>query len=438
MSTELTGMLTPFGGPPVPEDGIEHVFIQEIAVYVPNYVNLKSVQKCLEYRRSRFIDVDSDTFSGERQLSRWPRQQFLVLEKDHFVQFSHYHPPIKFNYTSLNAVMALQFRLISLTNMSRTDFVEVDGLWQLEQLPVLVFVFGEDADTLRSDYLVDDNTISEYYASTTTMDMSKLVAVAQSKAGLCVSHFFVVNRGKDYWAVDTRDSSIQHSFGPPTKTRTISRLADGSMTIQALIDEEQLLSKENSILTSQNPNFKLYDINGEEVVEGEAIVLQIQRESGEGERDESEGKYSSEYKRLSMYEGRDWVNVFDHTGDGSGLGVFTHGSADDASYLGVAVVDEVTYLTYYDEFLQLEGNAPGSYVVALPDVPLKQNRLRISYIDDGYIALSQWETETPITCEWIKSSYGAIWLSDPNDKLHPRKLLRLRLIKAWKPKLRLD
>ncbi|KAJ2439825.1 hypothetical protein GGF42_007830, partial [Coemansia sp. RSA 2424] len=348
------------------------------------------MQKCLEDRHSSFISVDSATFSGALQLDKRPYQQFLVLEKDHFTQFSYNHPPVKFSYKSRNAAMSLLWRSVSFSDMSVTKFVEVDGLWQLEQLPVLYFVFGEDADTLCSNYLIDGNTITDYYESTAAMDMAELAVVAQSKAGLCMSHFFVVNRNKDYWAVDTKDPSIGYAFGPSTKTRTISKLADGSLTLQELIDEEQPLAASDEPRTSQSPGFKLRDVNGEEVVEGEEFALHIPSEIYEDE-DEDRGI------GRSMYEGKDWVEFF---------GEYASGAMDHGANFGVAVVDSIAYLTYEGMFLQIDGEDEAHYAIFLPDVPSEQNRILISYADDGDVVLSQWGTGMPICLEWVKAAFG--------------------------------
>ncbi|KAJ2434107.1 hypothetical protein GGF42_009282, partial [Coemansia sp. RSA 2424] len=297
--------------PPLLRLAEDNSYIQGLTVYVPEYVKVESMQKCLEDRRSSFVSVDSATFSGTLQLEKRPSyQQFLVLEKAHFTLFSYNHPPVKFSYKSRNAVMSLLWRSVLISDMSTTKFVEVDGLWQLEQLPILYFVFGEDAHTLCSNYLIDGNTITEYYESTAAMDMAELAIVAQSKAGLCVSHFFVVNRGKNYWAVDTKDPSISYAFGPSTKTRTISKLADGSLTLQELIDEEKPLAASDEPRTSQSPDFKLRDANGEEVVEGEEFALHIPSKTYEDE-DEDRGI------EWSFYEGKDWVEFFGEHASGT-------------------------------------------------------------------------------------------------------------------------
>ncbi|KAJ2490277.1 hypothetical protein IWW37_003309 [Coemansia sp. RSA 2050] len=191
------------------------------ALYVLDHVNLDSVQKCLEDQRGSFVTINSTKFTSEAELKSRSHDRFFVLERD-YALLNQSHPPVKFSYKSRNAIMTLSWRTTMFTDMSSTKFVEVGGLWQLEQLPVLCFAFGRDADTLSSSYVIDDDTIHEHYDSTATVDMAELAIVAWGKSNLCVSHFFVVNRSKEYWAVDTKDPSISYAFGMPTKTRTMT------------------------------------------------------------------------------------------------------------------------------------------------------------------------------------------------------------------------
>ncbi|KAJ2862231.1 hypothetical protein GGH94_004397 [Coemansia aciculifera] len=421
---EMASMPSPPSAPPAIAEEAQESYVRPPIIYIPEYINFKSVQRCLEDRRASLVNVNSATFSGELQLEKVSYQKFLVLERDHFTVFSPYYPSVKFSYKSRNAAMSHLWRAFTFTDMASTKFVEVDGLWQLEQLPVLCFVFGQEADTLKSSYLIDDNTIHEYYESETTIDMAELATVAQGKADLCVSHFFVVNRGKEYWAVDTKDPSISYTFGPSTKTRTISRLVDGSMTVQALKEEEQ---PQNDIeaRTSQNPEFKLRDINGEEVVEGDSFMLHIRSERGEDEDEDAEGECDT------MLNGKDWLDIFDHTDGGSGLGVVAFGSVDCGGCFGVAVIGGITYITYDGKFLQLGDNYRSLDVVVLPDIPSESTRIQISYNDDGDVVLSQWGTTKVITCEWIKASYGAVYLRNAKDISIPEERLRMRLIKEW-------
>ncbi|KAJ2057253.1 hypothetical protein GGI17_005748 [Coemansia sp. S146] len=389
--------------------------------YVPDYINFVSVQKCLEDRRSDFVTVNSATFSAELELESRRSERFFVLERDHFVLFSPLYSPAKFSYKSRNAVTSHLWRTAAFTGMTGTKFVEVDGLWQLEQLPVLCFVFGQDADTLKSSYLIDDNTIHEYYESTATVDMAKLAAVVQGKADLCVSYFFVVNRGKEYWAVDTKDPSISYAFGPSTKTRTISRLVDGSMTVQALIDEE-LSQTSIDARTSQIPDFKLYDMNGEEVVEGDRFVLQI---PGRGESEDEDPEDRRE--RHTMFDEKDWISTFDTVCLSGESGAMFVGSMDDASYFGVTVVDGITYLTFEGSLVQIEddGNCPG--IVILPEPPSKCNRIHLTYSDNGLTVLSRCGSKVPITFEWTKTTCGFFYIVEGSSIDNSAKL---RIIKV--------
>ncbi|KAJ2867743.1 hypothetical protein GGH94_000617 [Coemansia aciculifera] len=373
--------------------------------YVHDYINLGSVQKCLEDRRSDFVTVNSTTFSAELELESRPHERFFVLERDHFTLFSHSHTPVKFSYKSRNAVMSPLWRDVAFTDMTSTKFVEVDGLWQLEQLPVLCFVFGQDADTLQSSYLIDDNTIHEYYESTATVDMAELATVAQGKADLCVSHFFVVNRGKEYWAVDTKDPSISYAFGPSTKTRTISRLANGSIAVRALIDEE-LSQISIDAHTSQITEFKLRDINGEEVAEGDHFVLQIPDRSDDEDEDEDIRE------RRTMFDNKDWVTIFNRSHFNFGSEVMFTGTMDYGFSFGIAVVDGITYLTFEGQFVQINDYGRIPDIVVLPETPSKHNRIHLTYSDDGFTALSIWGAKVPIIFEWMKATCGVFYIDE--------------------------
>ncbi|KAJ2009131.1 hypothetical protein GGI04_000691 [Coemansia thaxteri] len=388
-------------------------------IFVPDHVDLLYVQKCLADRHTNFVPVNA-SFDAELHLKK-RRNRFLVLEKDHFVHCSLDYEPIKFSYTSRNAVMSHMWEGGYFANISDTNYVNVDGLWQLERLPVLLFVFGRDADTLKSSYLVDDNTISEFYEADVATDMARLAAVAQSKMQ-CVSHFFVVNRGKEYWAVNITDPSNSYAFGPTTKTRVISRLANGSATIQDLIDEGQPLV-EVGPRTNQSPGFKLRDCNGEEVVEGEQFALQIV--SGRGEDDDSEDPL----ERHDMYEGKDWVNIFSSPYR-PGMIPLVYGGMDYGAHFGMAVVNSIVHLTFDGHFLQIGGDDEMNRLIVQPSVPLKHKAIQIGYSSDGNIILRAWETDNHIVCEWLKASSGYIGVEDAMDVVHGVEPMKLRLVKV--------
>ncbi|KAJ2015733.1 hypothetical protein GGI06_003242 [Coemansia sp. S85] len=241
--------------------------------------------------------------------------------------------------------------------------------------------------------------------------MAELAAVAQGKSGVCVPHFFVANRGKEYWAVDTSDPRIRYAFGPSTKTRTISKLAEGSMTVRALMDEEQSLASTEAH-AGHDSGFKLCDRNGEEVVEGEKFVLQIGSERGE----------NPDELGSTMFEDMDWLDAFDLSNDRNKPEVLPCGSVDRGGQFGVSVVDGIIYITFEGQILQLSDDDNSMDVVVRPGAPSKSNRIRINYTDDGDITLSNWETTDFIACDWIKASYGAICLSGEGEKLRLTKL----------------
>ncbi|KAJ2827358.1 hypothetical protein FBU31_003187 [Coemansia sp. 'formosensis'] len=386
--------------------------------FVPAHVSLTGMQRCLEDRRSSFETVDS-TFSGDLELESRPHERFFVLEQDYFTLFSYDHPAIKFSYRSRNAVMARLWMSGTFADMSTTKFVEVDGLWQLEQPPVMCFVFGQDADTLRSDYLIDGNTIHEYYEEAAPMDMAELATTALGKGDLCISDFFVANRGKEYWAVDTKDSSISYEFGPSTKTRTISRLANGSMTVQALIDE--MLSQASvEARASQSTEFKLYDCNGEEVVEGERFALEIPSDRYE----EDDGR-----ERQTMFGDRDWAGVFFLGYIRPEMQPMFTGSMDYGSVFELAIVDGIAYLTAEGHYVQIEEADRSPGLVVLPQLPFKHNRVHITHTDDGLIALSRWGATVPIIFEWLKAACGVFQIYDEPGYFSIKDSAKLRIIK---------
>ncbi|KAJ2403188.1 hypothetical protein GGF41_007468, partial [Coemansia sp. RSA 2531] len=94
MSSEFTG--TPM--PPATAVKAKKPYLLKPTLYGHDYINLASVQKCLEDRRSDFVTVDSTSFSGELELESRSNERFFVLEQDHFTLFSHYHAPVKFGY----------------------------------------------------------------------------------------------------------------------------------------------------------------------------------------------------------------------------------------------------------------------------------------------------------------------------------------------------
>ncbi|KAJ2419272.1 hypothetical protein GGF41_004700, partial [Coemansia sp. RSA 2531] len=228
----------------------------------------------------------------------------------------------------------------------------------------------------------------------------------------------------EYWAVDTKDPRISYAFSPSTKTRTVSRLVDGSGTVQVLIDEENLQASIDAG-TSQSPKFMLRDINGEEVVEGNRFVLQILSKRGDNDNDNEDPMDIPE--RHTMFDEKDWVSAFYSTHLMPRREAMFVGSMDNGSCFGVTVIDDITYLTFEGLFVQIENNDRSSSIIVLPETPSKCNRIHLTYSDDGLIALSRWGAKVPITLEWVKSSCGVYSTDEDSSFEHSTKL---RIIKV--------
>ncbi|KAJ2886338.1 hypothetical protein IWW38_005238, partial [Coemansia aciculifera] len=168
----------------------------------------------------------------------------------------------------------------------------------------------------------------------------------------------------------------------------------------------------------------LRDIHDAEVVEGEMFSLHIQSSQGT-----NEDNYPEE-DELNMYYGKDWLSVFHTTNYEGESESLVHGAMDEGSSFGATVVDGVTYITFEGQFLQIGDEDSGPPVVVLPEIPSEENRIQISYTDGGNLVLSQWGTDLPIICDWVKATYGATVLGDIDDAVYPHSLLRMHLIKV--------
>ncbi|KAJ2464332.1 hypothetical protein EV174_006826, partial [Coemansia sp. RSA 2320] len=231
---------------------------------------------------------------------------------------------------------------------------------------------------LKLNSLVDDNTIFEFCEAEVVVNMTTLAAVAKSKLE-CVSHFFVVNRGQEYWAVDTANPTTSYAFDSLTKARAISLLASGSTTIQSLIGDG-LPQADGEPRTSKSPTFKLRDWNGEEVAEGEKFALQILSDRDE----QSDPEYA--HVLNEMFDGRDWVECLseiNRQGDGPGV----YGAAGHGGIYELRVVDSIAYIAWEGQFLQAEWVGHETFVRPMIAMPAGNGRLQISQDDDGVVTL---------------------------------------------------
>ncbi|KAJ1900016.1 hypothetical protein LPJ66_001741 [Kickxella alabastrina] len=397
--------------------------MDKLAIFVPEHVDLDDIDKCLCDRFAEFIQVDSKSFGAETELRE--RNKFIVLERDCFLVYEQEADgPVAFHYQSRNLVMSLmQYRKISTKYYNvMSDLRQKDGLWSVDKLPVLYFVFKSDADCLKPNHCSDYNTVVEYYETEDEEDFSKFASIAKSKRA-CVPHFFVVNRGNVYHVVDTNDTSINYSFSNSLKYKIVEDLAKGTATIQTFIDEEKYLH-ERRPKTQRLPNFQLRDYLGNPVSENETFSLEI----------------INKWRENKVGSDSDADNGSDEEDDMEFLGYFDYHS-DETSHIfgcnsypykfGFKVVDGITYLTYESKYLCASGD--DSYKIeVVPTIPPKNLRIQMHYAEDGGIMLTMWGGNAYANCDWVTSAYGEIGFDSSERNLRWGSPMKLRLRKIQK------
>ncbi|KAJ1897352.1 hypothetical protein LPJ66_003418 [Kickxella alabastrina] len=397
--------------------------MNKLVVFVPEYVNLDDIDKCLCDRLTEFIQVDSKTFEVETELREC--NGFIVLEQNRFLVYEQEADgPMAFHYQSRNQVMLhMRYSKISTIRYNdRSNLRQKDGLWIVNELPVLYFVFKSDADCLKLNNGTEDNTIVEYYETEDEEEFSKFASIAKSKRA-CVPHFFVVNRGNVYRVVDTNDTSINYSFSNSLKYKIISDLATGTATIQTFIDEEKHLH-ERRPKTQRLPNFQLRDYLGNPVPENETFSLEIINECRENEV----GSAYAADNGSDEEDGMDFLSYFDYHSDET---PHIFGCNSYPYIFGFRVVDGITYLTYESKYLCASGD-DGYEIKVVPAIPPKNLRIQVHYAEDGSIMLTMWGGNVYADCDWVKCAYGAIGFDSSEYILRWGSPMKLRLRKIQK------
>ncbi|KAJ2703057.1 hypothetical protein FB645_004049 [Coemansia sp. IMI 203386] len=366
-------------------------------IFVPGHVDRSKIQSCLRDACSSFVDIDVETFDAKAELKQ--HQRFIVLDNDYFVTYQKQHPEgVKCDYNSRNLIMSHIMYSDIISVRHRTPLIEKNGVWACEAPPVLYFVFRSDADALSPNNATEDNTIAEFYDSVKEEDFEKFAQVAKTKDS-CVSHFFVVNRGPDYYAVDTSDPNVRCKFSRSLKAKIIGDLEIKKATIQHFIEEEKNLYKRKAP-TTRDPNFQLRDCRGVPLNQDKTFALEIYNTHYEDSNDEE-----SECEREI-----DCVDVFE---DSPGH-FLIHGTVGYAATFGFKVVDGITYLTYNNGYVCVSADERHPQLIVESEIPPKERRVHIHYANDGNILLSRWNGDSYVYCEWIKCSYGAIEV-EPNE-----------------------
>ncbi|KAJ2704919.1 hypothetical protein FB645_002872 [Coemansia sp. IMI 203386] len=382
-------------------------------IYVPGHVGRSSIQSCPLDAYSTFVDIDSEAFDIEAKLRE--HGCFIMLDNDYFVAYQKQHPEgVKCNYRSRNVVMS-QMRY---GDMFRAGFgmlqKEDSGVWTYEQLPVLYFVFRPTAQILLPERILHDNTIAEFYDTVEEEDFEKFAQVARSKANLCVSHLFVVNRASEYHVFDTCDPRVRVSYTSSSYIRyeIMEDLLTKKATIQEYIEKVKNIEKCRPP-AERDPNFQLRDNKGVALGENETFMLEICKPEYEDDEDN--------YEREP-----DYLDVF----GGSSCHAVISGSVEIGADFGFKVVDGITYLTHDGWYMCIdseESSSPGVTVSA--EIPPKERRIHIHYAEDGNILMSGWNSDTYVFCEWVKSSCGVVYVTASDEAVlrgGPMKLAVIR------------
>ncbi|KAJ2837332.1 hypothetical protein J3B02_006436, partial [Coemansia erecta] len=242
-------------------------------IFVPNHVDIKTIQTCPLDSRATFITVDPETF--DLAAKRKEHSRFILFEKDCFLVYEKESPePFKCSYHSRNHIMYCMgyLGLTMFVNNRLIKFEEENGCLILKTKSVLSFIFRPDAECLDRKHRDCGGGIAEFYDTAEEESFERFAEIARTKQS-CIKEFFVVNRGQDYHIVDTNDPSIIYTCGPAIKTNSIWRLMDNKVTFQELINEQ------NEYLERQKKakcvaGFKLCDNKGVPLPEGAEFELE--------------------------------------------------------------------------------------------------------------------------------------------------------------------
>ncbi|KAJ2500931.1 hypothetical protein GGH96_002345 [Coemansia sp. RSA 1972] len=119
-------------------------------------------------------------------------------------------------------------------------FKDVNGLKMAEQKPIHYFVCSEGSDSLNLNNLTEENTIVEYFDSEDVVDFAKFAEIVKTKPN-CVQKHFIVNKGYEYCAVETDNVELTYAFSSIRRYQFVPKLAEGSVTIDMLIEKDKRL-----------------------------------------------------------------------------------------------------------------------------------------------------------------------------------------------------
>ncbi|KAJ2498821.1 hypothetical protein GGH96_004037 [Coemansia sp. RSA 1972] len=269
--------------------------------------------------------------------------------------------------------------------------------------PIHYFVCSDNLDKLHINNVTKNHTIVEYFDSEDDVNLAKFAEIVKSKPD-CVQKHFIVYKDNEHRAVETDNVKNTFVISSSLENRAVLRLTTGKATIDTLIEEEKNVEDEYANPERQ-PGFKLRSANGKVVPNGGTFCLEILRDSDDCE------VLSEEEDEDNCYN-NDWVAVNNYMGDGKDY--FLFGQLEYGESFGCETIDGIVYLKYGDGYLYFDIDDGIDYIFIGKAVPAKEQRVQIHYAKDGNIHLTRWGCRNYVSCEWVKSSYGAIGFGGSN------------------------
>jgi hypothetical protein len=262
-------------------------------ILVPKGFDLDCIDKCFVDVRAQFTfveDLDSEIKTREGQ-------HFCVLQKEYFTVYTRqYREGVKCGYQSRNMVMShnSHFFWHQYNNLMRSDSSEqikegevvlsvtkVNDLFIWKEPPLMYFVSKKDIGNIFGNE-TEENTVVVYFDESSIKEFAQTV---KFKKNVC-KHTFIVYLGNDeYQCFNTDDITINYKYGGRLKARVVKMVRKDVNNITKLIKEEEQLPKKRPKTERDAANFKLVDINGNEVDGNERYFLKIRQEGEDDEVD---------------------------------------------------------------------------------------------------------------------------------------------------------
>ena len=360
----------------------------------PNGFDLDSIDKCFADVTAQFIFVED----LDSEIKKREGQHFFVLHKEYFTVYTrHYREGIKCGYQSRNMVMAHNHSFWHQYNLMHPDryerlkkdglqlqVIKVDDLFIWKELPLMYFVSKKDIGKINGNG-TEDNTIVEYFDE---LNIEEFAATLKSKINV-VEHVFVVYLGNHmYQCFNTDDITVNYKYSVRLKYRVVDMVRKDVNSIKELIKEDEELPKKKA-KTERDANFKLVDINGNEIDENKKYFLKV-RQTEEWSNDEHDALYFFE----SQLEG-----------------------CLSSSDLEVSceIADGISYILCGDQYLHATDESGMDTIGGSSEVPNKFDRLQFHLTTNNMFKITRWNNHVYALLYWVKASVGVIKFDDSEE-----------------------